>query len=230
MNDIDMKNPFSEVNRKKAMKSPEQLKDNLQVTSVSTLLITITIIMLFGAFVVWGFLGRVSDKAYYTGVIFPKQGAVNIQLPNKGRVRTMLVNKGDRIKLGQPVALVSLDDSYSIITSTIEGVVISTKMNNEPFEAFESIVSVVNQHADEASEQVVLIAFTDNDNQRELRKGMAAQIWPNNESRDEIGYIRGQIVNIGRYPVSNEEIRHLLKNDEMTEFLLNVGGMPSKLK
>ena len=40
----------------------------------------------------WGFLGNVSDKAYYSGVVFPVQGTTDITLPNKGMVRTMMVH------------------------------------------------------------------------------------------------------------------------------------------
>ena len=77
------------------IQSPNQIGEHLRVTSVPTYLLAAAIIILFGAFFVWGFLGNVSDKAYYSGVVFPVQGTTDITLPNKGMVRTMLVHNGD---------------------------------------------------------------------------------------------------------------------------------------
>ena len=79
------------------LQSPEQIADHLRVTYVPTYLLASAVIVLLVAFIVWGFLGNVSDKAYYSGVVFPVQGTADITLPNKGIVRSMLVHNGDRV-------------------------------------------------------------------------------------------------------------------------------------
>ena len=107
-----------------------------------------------------------------------------------------------------------MEDSYSILTSTVEGTVISTKVDNEPFEAFEPIISVVGG-SDLQSTRTMLIAFVDNAGQRDLREGMTAQVWPEDEKRDEIGYVRGRVVRIDRYPAAADEVRQTLKSEEM---------------
>ena len=71
-----------EISREKALQSPEQLADHLRVTAVPTYLLAAAIIVLLGAFVVWGFLGNVSDKAYYSGVVFPVQGTIDLSKAN----------------------------------------------------------------------------------------------------------------------------------------------------
>ena len=71
----------------------------------------------------------------------------------------------------------------------------------------------------------MLIAYIDNAGQRDLRVGMSAQIWPENEKRDEIGYVRGRVTRIDRYPVAAEEVRQTLKSDELTRRLLESGEM-----
>ena len=53
------------------LQSPEQIADHLRVTYVPTYLLAAAAIVLLAAFIVWGFLGNVSDKAYYSGVVFP---------------------------------------------------------------------------------------------------------------------------------------------------------------
>ena len=217
-------NPFSKDSRRQKLQSPEQIGSVLKVTALPAYLLALTALLLLGAFFVWGFLGSVSDKVYYSGVVFPAQGTADVSLPNKGMVRTVFVHNGDRVTRGQSVALISMDDSYSILTSTVEGTVISTKMDNEPFEAFEPIVSVVDGSGDGA-QLAMLIAYIDNAGQRDLRVGMGAQVWPENEKRDEIGYVRGRVVRIDRYPVSEDEVRRTLKSDDLARRLLESGEM-----
>ena len=215
-----------DISREKALQSPEQITDHLRVTAVPTYLLAAAIIVLLGAFVVWGFLGTVSDKAYYSGVVFPVQGTIDMTLPNKGMVRSMLVHNGDSVQQGQTVALVSIGDSYSFLTSKVNGLVISTKTDNEPFEAFDPIVSVIDDDAsDGQAQRTQLIAYADNEAQRDLRIGMEAQVWPADEKRDEIGYVRGRITQVVRYPAAADEVRQTLKSNVLAKRLLEQGDV-----
>ena len=219
-----MQNPFSADSRQKQLKSPEQIGSILRVTALPTYLLALTVVLLLGAFFVWGFLGSVSDKVYYSGVVFPVEGTTDVSLPNRGMVRTMFVHSGDRVNRGQTVALISMEDSYSILTSSVEGTVISAKVDNEPFEAFEPIISVIDS-LDRKNQQSMVIAYVNNAGQRDLKIGMEAQVWPEDEKRDEIGYVRGRIVRIDRYPVAANVVRQTLKSEEMAGRLLESGEM-----
>ena len=208
------------------LQSPEQIADHLRVTYVPTYLLAAAAIVLLAAFIVWGFLGNVSDKAYYSGVVFPVQGTTDITLPNKGIVRTMLVHNGDSVRQGQTVAMVSIGDSHSFLTSTVNGLVISTKTDNEPFEAFDPIVSVVDGNAsDGQSQHTQLIAYADNEAQRDLLISMEAQVWPADEKRDEIGYVRGRISQVVRYPADADDVRQTLKSNILAKRLLEQGDV-----
>ena len=208
----------------KTIQSPEQLADHLRVTYVPTYLLAAASGMLLIAFIVWGILGSVSDKAYYSGVVFPVQGIADIKLPNGGVVRSMLVHNGDSVHEGQTVAMVSIGNSHSFLTSTVTGLVISTKADNEQFEAFDPIVSVVTGEANsERPGTTQLIAYANNEVQRDLQVGMEAQVWPADEKRDEIGYVRGRILQVVRYPVDADDVRQRLKSDVLAQRLLGEG-------
>lgn len=208
------------------MNSPKEINEHLRVTAVPTYLLAAAIILMLGAFIVWGFLGTVSDKAYYSGVVFPVQGTTDITLPNKGMVRTMLVHNGDIVQKGQTVALLSIGDSHSSLTSTVDGLVISTKTDNEPFEAFDPIVSVIDGDATgDQAQRTQLIAYADNEAQRDLRIGMETQVWPADEKRDEIGYVRGRITQVVRYPAAADEVRKTLKSNILAKRLLEQGDV-----
>lgn len=219
-----MQNPFSSDSRQKQLESPEQIGSILRVTALPTYLLALTVVLLLGAFFVWGFLGTVSDKVYYSGVVFPLEGTTDVSLPNRGMVRTMFVHSGDHVDRGQTIALISMEDSYSILTSSVEGTVISAKVDNEPFEAFEPIVSVIDS-LNHQSQRSMVIAYVNNAGQRDLREGMDAQVWPEDEKRDEIGYVRGRIVRIDRYPVAANVVRQTLKSEDMASRLLESGEM-----
>lgn len=207
----------------KTLQSPDKIADHLRVTFVPAYLLATAIGMLLAAFIVWGVLGTVSDKVYYSGVVFPVQGTTDVTLPNKGIVRTMLVQNGDSVHLGQTIAMVTVGDSYSFLTSTVDGLIISAKTDNELFEAFEPIISVVDNKTTSPSQQTQLIAYADNDAQRQLRIGMEVQVWPANEKRDEIGYVRGRISQVVRYPARISKVRQKLKSETLAKQLTGDG-------
>ena len=220
----------------KTIQSPDQIADHLCVTFVPTYLLATAAGLLLAAFIVWGVLGNVSDKVYFSGVVFPVEGTADVTLPNKGIVRTMLVHNGDSVHVGQKIAMVSIGESYSFLTSTVSGLVISTKSDNEPFEAFDPIVSVVEGGVAAKSQQTMkegadgqgktqLIAYADNHAQRNLRIGMEAQVWPADEKRDEIGYVRGRISQVVRYPAAMDEVRQTLKSNILAKRLLEQGDV-----
>lgn len=202
------------------LQSPEQIHDHLRVTYVPTYLLALAATLLLVAFVVWGVFGTVSDKAYYSGVVFPSQGTTDITLPNKGIVRSIMVRNGDSVRVGQTVALVSIGDSHSFLTSTVNGLVISTKADSEPFEAFDPIVSVVSNDYYGTPQRAVLLAYASNEAQRNLRVGMEAQVWPADQKRDEIGYVSGRITQVVRYPADAAKVRQILKSDILTKQLM----------
>ena len=207
----------------KTLQSPDKIADHLRVTYVPAYLLAAAIGLLLAAFVVWGVLGTVSDKVYYSGVVFPVQGTTDVTLPNKGIVRTMLVQNGDSVHLGQTIAMVTVGDSYSFLTSTVDGLIISAKTDNELFEAFEPIISVVDDNTASPTQQTQLIAYADNDAQRQLRIGMEAQVWPANEKRDEVGYVRGRISQVVRYPARISKVRQKLKSETLAKQLTGDG-------
>ena len=50
---------------KKDYNSPSEIGDHLKITYIPTYLLATAVALLIAAFIVWGILGNVSDKAYY---------------------------------------------------------------------------------------------------------------------------------------------------------------------
>lgn len=229
--DLNQKNPISLEGRRKTLSSPKDLGEHLKITSVPTYLISLTIILLLGAFVVWGFWGSVTHKVNYNGVVFPEKGTYDISLPNKGLVSKMLVHHGDCVKKGDPVAIVTMGNSHSILTSTKDGTVIYTMLDDNEFYPFKPIVSLfARDEIDNIWEHNTVIAYVDFSGQHELRVGMDAEVWPEGEKREEIGYVRSRIVDIDRYPIDIAGVKNRVKSAELAEKLLGSGKLMYRVK
>ena len=216
--------PFSEHSRQRQLESPDRIQDYVRVTSVSPFLIGLTILLLLGAFVVWGIFGTVTDRVSYNGLIFPHHGTDDVVLNSSGSITRMLVHTGDSVVAGQVVARVMTAGKDSMIRSDISGTVLHTKQERDTFEELEPLVSMVCEHKPDHSVHTMMVAYVDMETQHALRVGMEAQVWPMGDDRDEIGYVRGVITSIDRYPTPKAEIVNQLKSTPMAEMLYDMQG------
>lgn len=216
--------PFTEHSRQRRLESPDRVQDYVRVTSVSPFLIGLTILLLLAAFVVWGIFGTVTDRVSYNGLIFPHHGTDDLVLNSDGSITKMYVHTGDSVAAGQLVARVLVAGKDSMVRSGMSGTVLHTKQERDTFQPLEPLVSMVCEHKPDHSVHTMLIAYVDMDTHHNLREGMEAQVWPMGDDRDEIGYVRGVITSIDRYPTPKDEIVSQLKNTPMAEVLYNLQG------
>lgn len=186
-----------------------QINDDIKVISSSSIVLMCVLLFLMLSIVLWLFAGTVTEKANIRGVVFPDSGMNDVCLPQPGVVRSMFVQKGQEVSVGQRIALVSVGDSYSVVTSNDNGVIFSVKQENETFEAFEPIVSMVDDPKN--TRRVRLIAYSDLMNLKDIAAGQSVRVWPSNEKMDEIGYVRGRVMRVSRYPVDKAEVSKKIK-------------------
>lgn len=199
-----------------------QLNDDIKVMSSSSIALMCTLLFLLLSIVIWLFAGTVTEKSHIRGVVFPDSGMTDVCLPQAGVMRNVFVQKGQEVKAGQQLALVSVGNSYSVVTSSIDGVVFSCKQDNEPFEPFEPIVSL-NGNDDDGNASVVLLAYSDLMNLKDIDAGQDVQVWPSNEKIDEVGYVRGRVSSVSHYPVKKAEAARKIKAQAYLDELLPEG-------
>lgn len=208
--------------------SPERIDEYVHITSPSVYGILITLGILAGALIIWSILGNVTDKANIGGLVFPTNGIVGVSLPNEGTVRDMFVAKGDYVKKNQSIALVSVQESYSILSAPYDGVILSAKPKNEHFNAFEPIANLVYQGKERQVETVV--AFANFSTARDLKPGMEAQVSPVNMPREKYGYIYGKILNVSKYPITRTEAIQEMKVESFTDDVFPKEGSAFKVE
>lgn len=202
--------------------TPDREARNIHLATPTAYLLMFALSIMACALIAWGLLGSVTDKAQMGGVIFPHQGTQGISIPNPGVVRNLMVHKGDKVVPGQTLAMVSVNDQYSILTATQAGEVLSCKQEQDYFDAFEPIVNLLSA----ADSKVVntLIAFADFKTQRELTTDMEVQVNPSYLTREKNGYIPGRILSISRYPISDREAIQKLKISQFAENIFPTVG------
>ena len=196
-----------------------QLNENIKVKSLSATLVLSTALILVLSLCLWLFTGTVTEKSYVKGVVFPVGGTTDATLPQGGVVRSMFVQKGQAVRKGQQIALVSVDDAYSVISAATDGIIFSTKLDNDPFEAFEPIVSIVDPSSDREF-GLMLLAYSDLKNLKDLSAGQEVQIWPSNQKKDEIGYVRGNVSRVSYFPVARSEVASKVRISEYMNELI----------
>lgn len=217
---MSITNKCSSERRNDMLKSPDQIGEYMHVSAFNTLLVCLTVLLLVGAFFLWAFLGKVTDKVEYTGILVPAREATDITLPNDGVVRTLLVNNGERVKAGQPLALVSVNGQYSTVSSTCDGILVTVKTEEETFEALEPIFCIFADDGSGTVGPLLVMAWVDNETRRLLHEGMNSQVWPVGEKRDEIGYVVGHVSSVDMFPSTLREVQNKLYSKDLAESLM----------
>lgn len=199
-----------------------QLNDDIKVMSSSSIVLMCTLLFLLLSIVIWLFAGSVTEKAHIRGVVFPDSGMTDVCLPQPGIVRSVFVQKGQEVRAGQQLALVSVGDSYSVVSSSDEGVVFSCKQEGESFDPFEPVLSIIGKDGS-GSSSAILLAYSDLMNLKDIAAGQDVQVWPANEKQDEVGYVRGKVAKVSHYPAKRAEAAKKIKGQEYLDELLPEG-------
>lgn len=199
-----------------------QINDDIKVLSSSSITLMCTLLFLILSIIIWLFAGTVTEKAHIRGVVFPDNGMSDVCLPQAGVMRNVFVQKGQKVKVGQQLALVSVGNSYSVVTASDDGIIFSNKQEGESFDPLEPVVSIIGMN-DDRNTSVVLLAYSDLMNLKDIAAGQDVQVWPSNEKTDEVGYVRGTVASVGRYPVKKAEAAKKIKAQAYLDELLPDG-------
>jgi len=196
-------------------KSPLDVGRYIHVSRVSSTVILVALSILAIGLIFWCSFGSMTDREHLKGVVFPIEGTETVYVPNDGFVRQVFVHKGDIVEKGQPLALISIGESYSILSSTGKGIVLSYIQENEPFKAFESIVDLLS--SEQASSIRTMVAYANFSNKRFMQPGQEVQVTPANETRERIGFVRGTVKSVAAYPVTRNEAIMKLQNPSLVD-------------
>ena len=192
------------------LETPEITETEIKITKASTCVIIASMAIMVIAVFVWCLLGSISDRSTVSGVVFPIDRIIDINLPNRGTVRSTFIANGEVVVKGQSVAMVSVGEAYSMVSSPVAGTVLNIKKENEDFEALAPIATIISNDDESGCSTVAFVPF---EISRKLKSGMRVEVTPKNLTREKNGYIVGHITEVDRYPVSREDAVKQLKNE-----------------
>lgn len=186
----------------------------LSKPSLYLLLLTLTVVAM--AFLAWGVLGSVTDKAQMKGVMFPVEGTQQVRVSTAGVVRQLMAHKGDKVKAGQILAMIDVNNQYSTLTATADGEVLSIMQEQERFDAFQPIANLLTDNTTDKQVKT-MVAFANFKTVRELDTDLEVQVNPSYLSREKNGYVPAHILSVSKYPMSAHEAALRLKNEQFTQ-------------
>jgi len=195
--------------------SPLAVGKYIHVSRVSSTVILLALTILAIGLIFWCSFGTMTDREHLKGVVFPVEGTESIFVPNDGFVRQVFIHKGDVVEKGQSLALISVGESYSILSSSASGIVLSYVQENEPFKAFESVVNLLS--SEQASSVKTMVAYANFSNKRFMQPGQEVQVTPANETRERIGFVRGTVKSVAAYPITRSEAILKLQNPSLVD-------------
>lgn len=210
------------MENKLVKKDIAQLNENIKVLSMSSVIVMSIILLTILSIIVWLFLGTMTEKSSIKGVIMPAIGTSEVTLPTAGIVRDIFVHEGEQVSQGQKMALVDIDQSLTVITAATDGTVFSIKQEQENFDAFEPIVHIAKEKTNLPN--VMLLAYCDIDNLKDVAIGQEVQVWPSNQKVDEVGYVKGRVQYVGKLPASEKEIENRIGSKNFTTSILTQTG------
>lgn len=189
--------------------TPDRINECIVVSGPSLyVVLTALCICVLGAGA-WIMRGTVTEKVEINGLLFPYEGTADVSIPHSGIVRELYVERGEYVEKDQPLALVSVGESYSVVAAPFPGMVLSGKYNYDTFSSFEPLVHLVRQPPERLNKEV--IAFVTFNDLRKLEVGQAVQVSPFDLPREQYGYMEGVVVAISHYPTTHEEVARRFK-------------------
>ena len=185
------------------LSSPEQLDQLLTVTTPRAWLMLVGAICVFGAALVWSFMGKIPTKIYGAGILAKSGGIYNVSHIREGRMTDIAVEVGENVKKGEVIGRI---DVYELV---------------EQINMLKEEVDDLLKEDEESAEQSKLIGNLNRKIQRLQQELIASsQIVSPVEGRIlEIKANKGDILQIGQEIVSIERSASSMKDLEVILYI-----------
>ncbi len=216
-----------EIFRQDALKrvsSPEQLDQLMEVTNPRGWAALLALGLLLFAAILWAFLGTIPTKVTGQGVLLAPGGVKEAISTFPGQITSLNVDVGDRVEAGEVVAQVAETDRVTptTIVSPYAGRVLEIKVDDgDLIERGTPILSI--EALDEEPGELEVALYLPAAEGKKVRPGMSVQIAPSTVERERFGLLLGEVVSVGKFPVTRQGMLRVLGSEPLVE-ALSTGG------
>lgn len=216
---------------------------NVKTVRVGVLTAAIAVIVVFAAVMTWLFTGNITETVNVDGIVTTDGGNVGIYAEISGTVSDVFVWSGAKVEAGDVIAVIPNKDklseieamrksgadedeinrlkneyySVSFIRALKSGIVRSVISDGQYINTGDKIaeMTVVEDYANNNK----IIAFIPSYSVQALSTGLDVQVSPDFAPREQYGYIKGYISDIGAYPRTKESILEEYGIDELKNII-----------
>lgn len=210
-------NKLFRENALKGLHSEDELQASLKIIKPGSWIIILILILLFVLVLVWGLMAKLEMSVSGSGILLSMQQfqhAEKMMLDNRNehharldQMKIILENKRKLYKQHY-LSLIDMEKAEQEFLAAKYNSITDKKFNpDEPI-----FGSLTNKHEDLYS-----LIFVKTKEGKKIRKGMTAYLLPNIFSEYEYGYIKGEVLDVSRYPASKEVVYSYLGNINLVD-------------
>jgi multidrug efflux pump subunit AcrA (membrane-fusion protein) len=195
------------------MREPDELDTVILLARPRGWIATFVVAIVVAGAGAWAFLGQIPRTVTAGGLLTHPLGISQLQAMYSGQVSQLSVGPGDQVTKSQ-VVLDVIDSSGRVqpVASPFTGTVISVDAAAGQVIAAGSTVLTV-ERTDAPDDRLVAMIFVPASQAGGLRPGDPADIAVSSAPAAAFGLVRGQVLSVGRYPLTQQALGNLLGGD-----------------
>ena len=192
------------------MREPDELDTVILLARPRGWILTFVVLIVVAGAGAWAYLGQIPRTLTGGGLVTHPLGVSQLQTMYAGQVSQLSVGPGDHVTKGQVVLdVIGQSGRVQPVASPFTGTVISVDAAAGQVVAAGSTVLTV-ERTDAPDDRLVAMIFVPASQAAGLRPGDPADIAVSSAPAAAFGLLRGQVVSVGRYPLTTQALGNLL--------------------
>lgn len=189
------------------------------------LLAVVALVVISGG--VWAGVGSLPRTVRAGGILTQQQGSFSLQSPVAGQITGVFVDQGSTFPEGTPMVTVQVGDRTEIIRSVTGGRVTAMLGKVGQVVAAGTDLAVI-ERIDNAGDGMVAVLYVPSGEAGLIRMNSQVDLVVQSAPAEEFGVLRGQVVSIGQFAESRQQISDFLGDDQLGE-RFTAQGQPLKV-
>lgn len=211
------------------LSSPEELDRLMQITTPRSWFLLGAVGAVLLVVVIWGVFGQITITMEYFGILSRSNSIQFITAPVAGQVVEIKTKPGALLLADEVVARLKTSDGEITVTNTSSARVISVRVSvGDPVDAGTPLFSIEafdRRAGAQTAPPLVIVMYIPLEDRQRLRAGMEAHVLPSTVEREKYGYMKGEIVSVGEFAATREEILTVLNDTSYVDSLMQKGPL-----
>lgn len=200
--------------------SPDQLDALMYVTSPRGWLAFGGLFLLLAMVIVWGLVGSLATEIKNSAILLPTGGVKQIVSLQQGQVTELFIQAGDVVAQNQPIAALSVANANEPqpIYSPFAGKILELKADVGSLMLQGDSLASLELVGEGIQEEVIM--YVSAAESRQIQPGMPVKLSPHGIPVNQYGYLMGEVISVGKFPLSNQGVLRTLGSEQFLDSLI----------